>query len=130
MVCCRNLQHMAPFGIPTAGFCMFFRYATLVFPTPGTISGTPDPKFGPWLGCGPFRPKTGPGKHDVVEEMVPVRIYGDLCEGIGLYGAQEAFGQGHFPLNPTRKSLYRDSPISRKNPWALPGPLAGSLLTL
>ena len=24
-------------------------------------------------------------------------LEGDLCEGIGLYGIQEAFGQAHFP---------------------------------
>ena len=28
---------------------------------------------------------------------------GDLCEGIGLYGAQEAFGQARFPPNPLKK---------------------------
>ena len=43
---------------------------------------------------------------------------GDLCEGFGLYGAQEAFGQAHSSPNPPRKSFYKDFPISRKNPWA------------
>ena len=30
-------------------------------------------------------------------------IEGDLCEGFGLYGAQEAFGQARFPPNPFKK---------------------------
>ena len=46
----------------------------------------------------------------------------DLSEGDGLYGTQEAFGQGHFPLNPARKSFCRDFPVSRKLPWAPLGP--------
>ena len=47
-------------------------------------------------------------------------FYGDLCEGIGLYGAQKAFGQGRFPPNPTRKSF---SPLSRTSgPLRAPGP--------
>ena len=32
-----NLQHMAPFRVPTTGFCMVFRHATLVFSTPETF---------------------------------------------------------------------------------------------
>ena len=47
MVFGHNLQHMAPFGVPTTVFCMVFRHATLVFSTPGTIFGTLDSRFGP-----------------------------------------------------------------------------------
>ena len=44
-----------------------------------------------------------------------------LCEWIGLRGAQEAFGQGHFPPNPTRKLLSKLFYISGKVREA-PGP--------
>ena len=30
-------------------------------------------------------------------KLFPIGIYGDPCEGNGLYGTQEAFGQGHLP---------------------------------
>ena len=62
MVFGHNLQHMAPFGIPTTGFCMVFQHGTLVFSPPGTIFGTPDPKFGSWLRRGPFSRKKGARK--------------------------------------------------------------------
>ena len=45
-------------------------------------------------------------------------VEGDLCEGIGWYGAQEAFGQAHSLPNPARKSFYMDFPFSQK----IPGP--------
>ena len=108
---------------------MVFQYATLVFSTPGTILGTPDPKFGPWLGRGPFSGQNGARKNMILwKKWFPMRFCGDLCEGIGLYGAQEAFGQAHFPPNPARKSFYRDFPISRKIPgppyWPFKGAIA------
>ena len=113
------MQHMAPFGIPTTGFCMVFQCATLVFSTPGTISGTPDRKFGARLGWGPFWHKNGGQKNMTLwKKWSPMRFHGDLCEGNGLYGTLEAFGQARFPPNPTRKSICGVFPISRKNPWA------------
>ena len=39
MVLGHNLQHMAPFGMLTTAFRMFFQDATLVFSTPGSIFG-------------------------------------------------------------------------------------------
>ena len=54
---------------------MVFGHAPLVFSTPGTIFGTPDPRFGPQrvpAGPGTFLgQKWGPEKHDFVEEVVP-----------------------------------------------------------
>ena len=47
-------------------------------------------------------------------------VHGDPCEGNGLYGTQEAFGQGRFLPSPTRKSFSRPSRISgpvRGPPW-------------
>ena len=35
----------------------------------------------------------------------PMRFEGDLCEGFGLYGAQEAFGQACFPQNPFKNDF-------------------------
>ena len=103
---------------------MVFQCATLVFSTPETISGTPDTKFGPRLGREPFWVKNGAWENDFVEEMVPAGFHGDLCEGSGLYGTLEAFGQAHFPPNPTRKSFYGDLPISQK----IPGPPCATLV--
>ena len=112
------MQHMAPFGISITGFCMVFRYATLIFSNPGSICGTPDSKFVPWLGRGPFSAKHGTRNNMNVWKKWPhVKFYGDLCEGIGLYGTQEAFGQAHFPPNLAGKAFCKVFPISRKKPW-------------
>ena len=98
-----NLQHnMAPFGVPTTGFWMVFRQATLVFSTPGAIFGTPIPDLDPSR-AGDLCCPNGLEKHGFVEEMVPHGLHGILQEGNGLYGTQEAFGQGRFPPNPPRK---------------------------
>ena len=65
-----NLQHMAPFGIPTTVFCMVFQHATLVFSIPGLIFRPRDLDLGSgW--AGEFFCKKGPGIRDFVEEMVP-----------------------------------------------------------
>ena len=48
---------------------------------------------------------------------------GDLCEGIGLYGTQEAFGRAHFPPKPTRKWFPKDFPNFGKIGEGPPGPL-------
>ena len=122
-----NLQHMAPFGIPTTGFCMVFQYATLVFSTLGTVLGTPDIKFGSRLGRGPFGHTNGPRKNMTLwKKWSPMRFHGDLCQGIGLYGAQEAFGQGHFPQT-LPDNNFLDFPGFRDQfggppgpPWCLP----------
>ena len=48
-------------------------------------------------------------KKGVPENMIlwwkwsPMRPCGDLYEGFGLYGTQEAFGQARFPPNPFKK---------------------------
>ena len=121
---------MAPFGIPNTGFRLVFQYATLVFSTPGTISGTPDRKFGARLGWGPFWHKHGRQKNMTLwKKWSPMRFRGDLCEGNGLYGTQEAFGQAHFPPNPTRKSMYGFSPFPKETgpPWAPGGSPIGPL---
>ena len=59
-----------------------------------------------------------------------MRYYGNLCEGIGLYGTQEAFGQARFPPNPLKKWLYRDFPHSRGLVGGPPRGLVGCLLSL
>ena len=67
MVFGHNLQHMAPFGISTSGFCMVFRYANLIFSIMDLKFGAPGVLAGPGTFLGQ---KRGPGKHDSVEEMV------------------------------------------------------------
>ena len=113
---------------------MVFQCATLVCSTPGIIFGTLDSKFGPRLGWGPFFGKKGGLENmNLWRNWFPMGFGGNLCEGIGLYGAQEAFGQAHFPPNPARKSFYRDFPISRKipgPPWAPGGSPIGPLKEL
>ena len=111
---------MAPFGIPTTGFCMVFQYATLVFSSPGTILGTPDPKFGPRLGQGPFSAQNGTRKNMILWNWSPTGFHRDLCEGNGLYGAQEAFGQAHFPPNPTRTFRIGICHFPKQKPWWIP----------
>ena len=61
-------------------------------------------------------------------KLFPMRFYRDLCEGIGLYGTLEAFGQGHFPQTLSENNFMGISPFPKKNPWAPPGPLVGPLL--
>ena len=65
-----NLQHMAPFGALTGGFCMVFRYATLIFLPPDPIFGAPTPHLGPGRPGAPFGPKKGAEKHNFVEGLV------------------------------------------------------------
>ena len=38
-------------------------------------------------------------------EIVPRGVLGGFVRGGGLYGIQEALGQGHFPPNPTRNNF-------------------------
>ena len=122
MVFGHNLQHMAPFGILTTGFCMVFRYAILIFSTTETIFGTPDPNLDPTgfrLGQGPFLAKNGARKKMVFhKKSFPKGFHGDPCRGNGLYGTQEAFGQASFPPNPTRKPNIRHT-----GPPPGPGPV-------
>ena len=58
MVWGHNLQHMAPFGALTGGFCMVFQPTTLIFLTLDPIFGAPT------LDLGPGRPRhrRGPQK--------------------------------------------------------------------
>ena len=82
-----NLQHMAPFGIPTSGFCMVFQYGSLVCstPTPGPIW---DPRIWIWVPAGLgtfFFPKNGGPENMILwRKWSPMRFEGDLCEGIGF----------------------------------------------
>ena len=64
----------------------------------------------------------GPGKHYFVKEMTPPGVLWDLCEGIGLYDAQEAFGKGPF-LQTIPENNFLDFPGFRKRLGGAPGPL-------
>ena len=54
MVWGHNLQHMAPIGATTIGFCMVFQYATLIFLTLDPIFGADNPGSGSWKAWAPF----------------------------------------------------------------------------
>ena len=66
--------------------------------------GTPGSGFGFRLGWGPFLDKKGAPENMILwRKWSPMGFEGDLCEGFGLYGTQEAFGQARFPPNPLKK---------------------------
>ena len=62
MVFSPNLQHMAPFGIPTTGFCMVFHCASSMFSAPGLIFEPRDLDLGSGWAGDLFCPKMGPRK--------------------------------------------------------------------
>ena len=67
MVFGHNLQHMAPFGLSTTGFCMVFHYGTLVFSGPEAIFGVQDLDLGSgWAGH-----LSQQNRNYCVQEMVP-----------------------------------------------------------
>ena len=83
------------------------------------------------LGWGPFLlNKGGPENTILWRTWSPMGLEGDLCEGIGLYGVQEAFGQARFPPNPPKKLFYMDFPHSRRLVGSPPRGLVACLLPL
>ena len=120
-----NLQHMAPFGALTSGFCMVVDSLTLIFLTPDPIFGAPNPRGRPWEAWGPFgAQKGGPKNITLWRDWSPTRFPGIFQEGKGFYGTQDPFGCTNFPPNPPRGRLYRDFPQIRKK-LGTPGPLGG-----
>ena len=117
-----NLQHMAPFGALTSGFCMVFDSLTLIFLTPDPIFGAPNPRGRPWEARGPFwAQKGGPKNITLWRDWSTTRFPRIFCEGNGLCGTQEPFGCGHFPPIPPMGGFSRDFPQIRKSsgpPWA------------
>ena len=117
-----NLQHMAPFGATTGGFCVVFQYATLIFLTPEPIFGAPGPQLGPGRPWALFGTQKGGLKNITLwRDWSPTRFPWIFCEGKGLYGTQEPFGCTNFSLNPLRERFYKDFTQTRKSqggPWA------------
>ena len=117
-----NLQHMAPFGALTNGFCMVFQPATLICLTPDPIFGALGPGLGPRRPGGPFwAPKGGPKNITLWRDWSPTRFPRIFCEGNGLCGTQEPFGCTKFPPIPPRGGFYKDFTQIRKYrgpPWA------------
>ena len=132
MVFGHNLQHMAPFGVSTTGFCMVFRHATLVCSTPGAIFGTPDPNFGPRLGQGPFLTKNGAWKKMVLwKKWSRMGLHGILQEGNGLYGNYPGgLWARPFPPKPSQKIISSTFPDFGTGSGAALGLHGGSLLSL
>ena len=113
MVFGHNLQHMAPFGILSTGFCMVFRHAFFVCSGSGLIFGARDPEFGPPdvpAGLGTFLgQKRGPEKDGFVEEMVPRGVKKGSGGGKWIVWCPGGHWASQFP------------------PWALGGPWAWAL---
>ena len=111
-----NLQHVALFGALTGGFCMFFRYAFLIFLTPEPIFGARTPHLGaltPHLGPGrpggPFGAQKGAPKNITMwRELVPHQ----------------------FPPKPSQGKVLQGFPPNPKIQGASLGPWVGCLLCL
>ena len=125
------LQHVTLFAIPTTVFCVFFRHATFVCSTPGTIFGTPYPRFGPQLGRGPFSAQNrAQNKNGFVEEMVPHEVLGGSVRGEWIAWYPGGLWVRPFPPKPSQKiisSAFPDFGIGSGAALALHG---GSLLSL
>ena len=96
----------------------------------GRFWGPQIPNVDPSWAGDRFLATNGARKNTVLwKKWFPMRFYRDLCEGNGLYGTQEAFGQGRFPPNPPRNLFFRPPRISDQfgGPLGLHG---GSLLSL
>ena len=115
------MQHMAPFGISTIGFCMVFQYATLIFSTLDPIFGAPGPGLGPRRPSPPFGAQNGGLKNMILWRVwSPTRFDRIFQEGNGFHGTQEPFGCANFPPNPSREGFYTDFAQIRKSqgpPW-------------
>ena len=110
-----NLQHMAPFGALTSGFCMVFQRATLVFLTLDHIFGAPGQGLGPRGPEGPFWAQNGGPENMILRrDRSPTRFDGIFQEGNGFYPTQEPFGCTNFPQDPPREGFYKDFPQTRK----------------
>ena len=83
---------------------MVFQYASLVFSTPRSKSGPQDLDLGSgWPGDLSEAKKGGLENMNLLRKWDLMGFGGNLCEGNGLYGTQEAFGQARFPPNPLKK---------------------------
>ena len=122
---------MAPFWMPTTGFCMVFRCGTLVCSCPGTQLWTPDPRFGSRrVPAGPgtfFGQKWGPEKYDFVEEMVPREVLWGSVRGDWIVGCPGGLWARPFPPKPYQKIILQGFPHFLKKSLGLHG---GSLLSL
>ena len=99
MVSGHNLQHMAPFGALTGGFCMLFDSPMF---DPGPHFWNPQPQIWVLGGQGPFLgPKRGPEKHNFVEGSVPHEVSQDLLRGEWLVWYSVTLWVYQFPPNPS-----------------------------
>ena len=88
------------------------------FGDPGSQIWTP-------AGLGTFFGQHGAPKNMILwKNWSPMGVHGDLCEGIGLYGAQEAFGQAVSPQTQLENNFQGFPQFPKKSlgpPWALGG---------
>ena len=127
MVFGHNLQHMAPFGIPTTGFGTVFRHAHLLFSGSGVIFGPRDAEFGPPdvpAGLGTFLgQKWGPEKDGFAQEMVPQGVSRGSVQGEWIVWYPGGLWAGQFPPKPYQKKIIRHTgppgpgPLGPWGPW-------------
>ena len=138
MVLGHNFDHMAPFGILEAGFCMAFRRASFSFWAPGAVFWNPDPNLDPrfqnWLPTRPgrgFEQVWGPPKTWFCGGLVfKIEIMGFPATQMNCMVHRRPLGEPVSPQTPLKNSLPRNSPKSRNlgnSPLALPVDLLFSL---
>ena len=124
MVWGHNLQHMAPFGALTSGFCMVFDSPTLICLTLDHTFWSPDPTSWPRKGPGPFwGPKRGP-------ELIPHEVTQDFLRGEWFVWYPGTLWVYRFPPNPSQGRFSEGFPPNPKIQWAPLGPWVGCLLSL
>ena len=122
MVLGHDLQHMAPFGATTTGFCMVFQPATLIFSTLDSIFGGPGPGLGPRRPGPPLEIKNGGLENMFLwRDWSPTRFDRIFQEGNGFHGTQEPFGCANFPPKPSQGRVLQGFGPTPKIPG---GPLA------
>ena len=134
MVLGHNFDHMAPFGILEAGFCMVFRRASFWFWALGVVFWTPDPNLDPrfqnWLPTRPgrgFEQVWGPPKTWFCGGMVSkIEIMGFPATQMNCMVHRRPLGEPVSPKTPFKKWFAQEFPEIRKFGKFPPGPPCGS----
>ena len=130
MVWGHNLQHMAPFGALTSGFCMVFRSATLISLTLEPIFGAPGQGLGPWRPGGPFWAQNGGPKNMILwRDRSPTRFPGFFKRGMVSMVPRNPLGVPISPKTLPGRGFTGISP-NPKIPGGPLGPLVGCLFAL
>ena len=126
-----NLQHMAPFGALTSGFCMVFQPATLIFLTPDPILGAPGQGLGPRRPGGPFWAQNGGPENMILwRDWSPMRFPRIFLRGEWFPWYPGTLWVYQFPPKPSQGGVLQGFPPNPKIPGGPLGPLVGCLLSL